>query len=103
MNTSTTAQFGCQSSLVAASDAPAWYGHAEAHAWADGYNAAIESFRVAQNPTVLDEGDPKFCAMVNAARDEHFRLKGFHPYSADIIAMLKAALSVSSTDREGGK
>ena len=43
---------------------------------------------------MVDEADPHFCAMVNAARDEHFRLKGFHPYTADIIAMLKAALSV---------
>jgi hypothetical protein len=42
-----------------------------------------------------DEADPTFAAMVNAARDEHFRLKGFHPYTADIIAMLKAALSLS--------
>jgi len=45
---------------------------------------------------MVDEADPHFCAMVNAARDEHFRLKGFHPYTADIIAMLKAALSVPS-------
>ena len=48
-----------------------------------------------QAAPALDEADPTFAAMVNAARDEHFRLKGFHPYTADVIAMLKAALAVT--------
>lgn len=30
--------------------------------------------------------------MVNAMRDEHFRLKGFHPYTADLDSMLRVAL-----------
>lgn len=67
-------------------------------------NAGWDTLSVAQlvlrgaparcDAVTMNEADPHFCAMVNAARDEHIRLKGFAPYTAEIIAMLKAALSL---------
>ena len=48
-----------------------------------------------------DESNPTFCKMVNAMRDEYLRLKGFAPYTADLISMLRAALR--SAYSEGAK